>query len=220
MIANDRYPDVAAGSLLGGAIGDALGYAVEFISLKEIEKKFGPEGITAYEIDFEEGQAVVSDDTQMTLFTADGLMAYETKKAMGEPVGSAEDEIRKAYKYGWLPTQAYSPVPMPNASWLMDVPMLWARRAPGNTCLSALNMEEIGSVSRPLNQSKGCGGVMRVAPVALYDPDPEHILKLDMLGAEAAAITHGHPMGYIPAAALVHIVHRAAFGGCAYGDGL
>ena len=35
------------GCLLGGAVGDALGAPVEFMSLAEIRRKFGPEGITS-----------------------------------------------------------------------------------------------------------------------------------------------------------------------------
>ena len=50
---------------------------------------------------------------------------------------------------------------------------------------------------------------MRVAPIGLYFNDRRmDIEKIDRIGAEAAAITHGHELGYIPAAALVHIIHR------------
>ena len=31
--------------------------------------------------------------------------------------------------------------------------------------------------------------------------------EIDIIGAETAAITHGHELGYIPAAAFVHIIH-------------
>ena len=40
-----RYADRVLGCLLGGAVGDALGYAVEFLSLERIRERFGPEGI-------------------------------------------------------------------------------------------------------------------------------------------------------------------------------
>lgn len=62
-------------------------------------------------------------------------------------------------------------------------------------------------MEKPINSSKGCGGVMRVAPVGLYLPKHVRDIKdIDMVGAEVAAITHGHPLGYIPAAAFVHII--------------
>ena len=74
--------DRIRGSLIGGAIGDALGYPVEFIySFKEIQKRYGERGITRLDtkqhwLDETEqvGKAIVSDDTQMTLFTANGLL--------------------------------------------------------------------------------------------------------------------------------------------------
>ncbi len=72
----------------------------------------------------------------------------------------------------------------------------------------------MGSIDAPLNSSKGCGGVMRVAPLALhYKPrnDTER-RALDEDGAEIAAITHGHPLGYLPAAILSHIIGLGVYG--------
>ena len=74
--------DRIRGSLVGGAIGDALGYPIEFIySFGEIQKRYGERGITRLDtrqhwLDETEqvGKAVVSDDTQMSLFTANGLL--------------------------------------------------------------------------------------------------------------------------------------------------
>ena len=92
-------------------------------------------------------------------------------------------------------------------SWLAALPEMYFARAPGNTCLSAIEQGANGTVQHPINRSKGCGGVMRVAPIGLYFGSekcpPE---AADRLGAEAAALTHGHELGYLPAAALVHIV--------------
>lgn len=53
---------------------------------------------------------------------------------------------------------------------------------------------------------------MRVAPVGLYLPKHrKNIAKVGQIGAEVAAITHGQPVGYIPAAALIHIISRCTF---------
>ena len=48
---------------------------------------------------------------------------------------------------------------------------------------------------QPINDSKGCGGVMRTATRVL----PETVTDTDVFrfGAEAAALTHGHPDGYL-----------------------
>ena len=77
--------------------------------------------------------------------------------------------------------------------------------------MSALSGDKLGSIEKPINNSKGCGGVMRVAPIGLYfNVLREEQAKVDRLGAEAVALTHGHDLGYIPAAALVHIVGRVS----------
>lgn len=96
-------------------------------------------------------------------------------------------------------------------SWLASLPEMFNRRAPGNTCLSAIRDTKYGTISEPINNSKGCGGVMRVAPIGLYFEEKNYDIKeIDMIGAESVALTHGHSLGYIPAAALVHIIHLIA----------
>lgn len=199
------------GCLIGGAIGDALGYAVEFSSESSIFSRYGKSGITEYEL--QNGKAVVSDDTQMTMFTATALLDGITRGRLRGIMGSFASYIGFEYE-GWYLTQT-KPFPInieenyAKYSWLMNMPEMFERRAPGNTCLSALASGEKGTLDNPINNSKGCGGIMRVAPIGLYLTHFEHMTQeeIDTVGAEAAAITHGHELGYIPAAALVHIIN-------------
>lgn len=204
MKALDKY----RGCLIGGAAGDALGYAVEFLDEREIFRKYGERGITAYEL--VDGVAQISDDTQMTLFTANGLLCGTTRGKVQGITESYPSCIAQCYM-DWLKTQTSAEFGMeePACSWLGNVPALHHSRAPGNTCIHALMQGDPGSTAEPKNNSKGCGGVMRVAPIGLYFAEKD-IEALDMIGAEAAALTHGHALGYMPAAALVHIVHLAA----------
>ena len=203
------------GCLIGGAIGDALGYAVEFLPAVSIFKKYGERGITEYEL--HHGIAEISDDTQMTLFTATGLLIGTTRGMTRGVMGDyAECYIAHSYR-DWYRTQTEK-YPLPEEyhySWLVNIPEMFNRRAPGNTCMSALAQGGNGTFENPLNHSKGCGGIMRVAPIGLYFCDkryePEEV---DIIGAKAAALTHGHELGYIPAAMLVHIILRIS----AYGD--
>lgn len=186
------------GCLLAGAAGDALGYAVEFISLDTIRTRYGPGGIRAY--DLREGLALISDDTQMTLFTANGLL-------LGEQTGDYTGSIHRCY-LDWLLTQrARGKATNGQVSWLNGVPALNHPRAPGNTCLAALESGRAGSVKQPINHSKGSGGVMRVAPVGLHF---ENSAQAAFMAAEAAALTHGHPLGWLPAAMLGAAVSLAA----------
>ena len=198
--------DKFRGCLIGGAVGDALGYTIEFYDASTIFSRYGEKGITEY--DLVKGVAQISDDTQMTLFTANGLLLGKTRGMTRGIMGSYPSYVAFCYK-DWLRTQCEKyRLNIDDAySWLMNIPELYARRAPGNTCITAIQNGCNGTIDKPINQSKGCGGVMRVAPIGLYfDPEKLDIDKIDMIGAEVAALTHGHELGYIPAAGLVHIV--------------
>ena len=224
----EQTRDRIRGCLIGGAVGDALGYPVEFLSYSQIIHSFGEKGITEYVLDVQEGKAVISDDTQMTLFTAEGLLNSAGKKKEEIPY-----EVYRSY-LNWYQTQrgrrkpemgkgkAGAGNPGRDNSRLMEIPELYVCRAPGNTCLSALSSGRMGDMEESINMSKGCGGIMRAAPAAIYrKPDEAFTRKeIDLLGARLAAITHGHPLGYIPAAVLVHIVNIGVYGGSQPGMGL
>ena len=210
------------GSLIGGAIGDALGYPVEFLRRERILSRYGEQGIQAYELDPETGLALISDDTQMTLFTLVGLLIRETRGKLRGIASPPENYIGECYQKGWYLTQT-GERPEENVCCLMDLPQLWDRRAPGGTCLTALGSNRMGTLERRINPSKGCGGVMRVAPIGLYArraQDREWMMETMLTAAKTAALTHGHSLGMMPAAALAHVVSRAAFGGCPYDNGL
>ncbi|MBR5040349.1 MAG: ADP-ribosylglycohydrolase family protein [Clostridiales bacterium] len=204
-IVSDREKslDRIRGCLIGGAAGDALGYKVEFVSYDEIIKAYGPSGITSYAIDPTSGKALFSDDTQMSLFTADGLLCAQTRVALQKISSPSRYYVYLAY-LDWLETQR-GDAHGERISWLLDVKELWSCRAPGATCLDALSSGEQGSTERRINHSKGCGGVMRVAPVgiALRDMDDR---SADIEGAEIAALTHSHSLGFMPAAFLTHVI--------------
>ncbi|ASU77956.1 hypothetical protein CDG81_06130 [Actinopolyspora erythraea] len=199
------------GCLLGGAVGDALGYVVEFDSMRTIRERFGPDGITGFERT--DGPARISDDTQMTLFTLEGLV----RAGHGLRRGLATDPVelvQHAYQR-WLYTQGFDReqvsgpgCPEPDG-WLLSQQELFNRRAPGATCVKALHGFAAGgvpgSVDNPLNDSKGCGAVMRAAPAALWSADTAEVFRV---GAETGVLTHGHPSGYLPAGTLAVLVRR------------
>lgn len=202
----DKY----RGCLIGGAVGDALGYPVEFMTLAAIKEKYGESGITEYEL--HDGVARISDDTQMTLFTATGLLLGETRGCVRGIAGPPWIYVWRSYK-DWYRTQTEKyPMGGDHFSWLDDIPELFSRRAPGNTCMSVLAAGKEGSVKNPINNSKGCGGVMRVAPIGLHLSEGKSCWTPSIMeiGAETAALTHGHPLGYIPAAALSYLISLLA----------
>ena len=207
------------GCFLGGALGDALGADLEFATAAEITDRFGaagPQGLReAYGV-----QGAITDDTQLTLFTAEGLIRGSVaRRTLG--TGDPMPEVQLAYQR-WLHTQG---VEWPRAAgpflpqypepdgWLVEVPGLFHARGAGKTVFRALTAfgegGPAGSIAEPINDSKACGGTMRAAPVALYSPDPPVAFEL---AARVAALTHGHPSGYLSAGALAVIVQQALLG--------
>jgi ADP-ribosylglycohydrolase len=200
----DTARDRIRGCLLAGAIGDALGAPIEFMDLTSIRARFGTDGVTSYAPAYGRDGGAITDDTQMTLFTAEGMIRSWVR---GDRRGTADQAgaIRQAYGR-WYATQTgrwpFDESPdAAESGWLVGIDGLHRRRAPGNTCLGALSQGAGGTRHRPINDSKGCGGVMRVAPVGLATvADPFEV------AAECAALTHGHPSGWVSAGALALLI--------------
>lgn len=197
--------DRVRGCLLGGAVGDALGAPVEFMQLPAIRRAHGA---TIDLVDL--APARFTDDTQMTLFTAEGL-ARALVGGHDKGITSDTELVYRAY-LRWLHIQG---VPWSQAAghladaeeqpdgWLVSNRVLHRRAEPGNTCLSALHSGRMGTPTDRINNSKGCGGVMRAAPAGLAFDDPAEAFRV---GCDVAAITHGHPAGFLSAGALAAMV--------------
>lgn len=205
------------GCLLGGAAGDALGSPVEFAHGASLTAIAGPDGVRHFLPGWHgEVAGQITDDTQMTLFTIEALTTLITDGALANNA-AAHRVLHIAY-LDWLHTQDWQTT-HPSTSTLRNERWLYSRRAPGMTCLSALvdaahDRQPIGA--QALNNSKGCGGVMRSAPFGL-------IHALNPLGADdytldaavtrsyglawaAAGLTHGHPTGKVASGAFAVIV--------------
>ena len=210
-----RVPDSIRGCLMAGAAGDALGYEVEFMSRRSILSRFGDNGITKFALN-RNGKALISDDTQMTLFTANGMLMGLTRGYMRGIGGRPEKYVDIAY-LDWYYTQTGKKREMLiddwHPTWLRDLPEMAHRRAPGNTCLSAC--ESLFRCEKAQNNSKGCGGIMRVAPMALLDAgyasrneNSYSIEELAEAGGEIAEVTHKHPLGFLPASLLTVLLYK------------
>ncbi|MEU6578702.1 ADP-ribosylglycohydrolase family protein [Streptomyces sp. NPDC046805] len=157
----------ATGSLLGLALGDALGFPTEFNDVPSILAKCGP----WREMELAK-RAFVSDDTQMTLALGRGL-----RTAMGRGL--------------LAPKRLERPVREEFVDWYQSPDN---NRAPGNTCMTACYLlKEEGRPWQEASQigSKGCGANMRVAPIGLApglsDEQRAGAAQLQ------SALTHGHP---------------------------
>lgn len=223
--------DRVRGSLIGGAAGDALGYIVEFSRESTIFRQYGEKGVCRYRINPNSHKATISDDTQMTLFTAAAMIVHDelSKTGISAPL---RDYANIAYQ-DWLITQemtfeeASTKVIKDSPDYpdgfisvvIKDVPELFQRRAPGLTCLNALqtrreqrfNHESIPSfIESKINHSKGCGCVMRSAPLGMVKKCDD-ISPVAIEAAECAAITHCHPLGYLSSAVLAEIIYRILY---------
>ncbi|ASU86037.1 ADP-ribosylglycohydrolase [Nocardiopsis gilva YIM 90087] len=197
---------------MGGAIGDALGAPIEGIPIAQIREKYGPDGLTEYSPE-RVGVGAITDDTQMMAFTAQALIQASVRQRAKGIGGAAIGMLQESYLV-WLRGQGEN-IPEQGLGggygWLGQDNVMMSRRGPGKTCLSALHKAAerqkpgwpLGTVDEPINDSKGCGGVMRAAPCGFGVISVE--VAFDM-GCRAAALTHGHPSGYLSAGVLAATV--------------
>ncbi|MBD5385990.1 ADP-ribosylglycohydrolase family protein [bacterium] len=203
---NEIFKDKVRGSIIAGACGDALGYIVEFVgSYTAIVRHYGERGLTDYDTNYywlkEDDRckkALFSDDTQMTLYTIEGLLEGINT---GKPI---IDTIRDSYLV-WYTGQVGENVKISYDSPLSRIEELNQRRAPGNTCLSSLSVLADGSL--PWNDSKGCGGIMRIAPIGLYGAaNGWSLQRIADIAGKAAELTHLHPLSTYSSAACAVII--------------
>nr|WBO77085.1 ADP-ribosylglycohydrolase family protein [Streptomyces sp. SBE_14.2] len=176
----------ATGSLIGLALGDAMGFPTEFNDVPSILAKFGP----WRELDLP-GRAIVSDDTQMTL-------------AVGKALRTAMDRGVLA------PKRLERPLREEFVDWYQSPEN---NRAPGRTCLVACDLLKAeGRRWQDASQigSKGCGANMRVAPLGLAPGLSEE----QRAGAAQlqSALTHGHPTALAASDLTAHAVRLLAQG--------
>lgn len=209
------------GCLFLGSLGDAFGYTVEFIKIDEILRTF--KGALEFSQTHKwmkpsetgEAQIVVSDDTQMTLFTAEAMIRTLNPCLKDEKTGfkwsdaSLIENLREAY-LDWFVTQIKNfgeQIEDAKAQSLRTFAEMFKRQAPGHTCLTACSNGALGFTKEagPVNDSMGCGGVMRAAPIGfLPGRDEEELFRL---GNVSASLTHGHAMGYLPAGSMAAMIN-------------
>ncbi|HEY4221244.1 MAG TPA: ADP-ribosylglycohydrolase family protein, partial [Myxococcota bacterium] len=179
------------GSMLGLAIGDAIGHPTEFISsVERIRSKYGDKGVTGFEPSGMHKAGTFTDDTQMTISVARALI----RKGHG-----SLDELMTLMGQEFV---AWAEHPSNN-------------RAPGGTCLAGCRKLKNGSAWRDagVKESKGCGAAMRAAPIGWYFFDDDDALV--RVAAAQSVLTHSHPTGIassVAAAAPVAWILKAAAG--------
>ncbi|MFF5567511.1 ADP-ribosylglycohydrolase family protein [Streptomyces sp. NPDC012623] len=186
IIARTLTKQAATGSLIGLALGDALGFPTEFNDVPSILAKCGPWREMALP-----DPAFVTDDTQMTLAFARGIRTAMDRGVLG-------------------PLRLERPVRDEFVAWYHSPDN---NRAPGNTCLTAcrlLDSEQPWQRASRM-ESKGCGANMRVAPIGLVPGLSDE----QRAGAAQfqAALTHGHPTALAASDLTARAVYLLVHGG-------
>jgi len=180
------------GCLLGGATGDAKGYHSR-----------------------EGGKDLISDNTQQTIFTVDGMIwAHDRAKRKGvyAYVPCLFYSYQKWYytQTGGLADRNYGFI---LGGEIMQYDELFARRGEGVTSLNALassihNM--YGTIDNRINDLNRPGCVIRTAPIGLYFAnDPDTAFRI---GCESAALTHGHTQAIMSAGYMAALIAHLAQG--------
>lgn len=174
----------AQGLLFGLALGDALGWPVEFLDLAAIRARYGPAGIQQ-----PPDPAVYTDDTQMTIALAEGLLEAGPAADLDAQMAAVARRFIAWSRHPETPTTA-----------------------PGGTCLRGVAALEAGAPWRTAGVagSKGCGACMRVAAVGyLYQHDPE---RLRAVALAQGWLTHRHPASDAACVAAAWLVKLALDG--------
>jgi len=171
------FDERACGCLLGLACGDALGAPVEFIDRAGILRRYGPDGIRGFAPHHGLPAGSWTDDTQLAVATAHGILDWRAESGWVERAGTPSD-LDALTQSIWRRYLEWSRSP--------ECP----QGSPGATTLAALRAGRLLTLDDPVNPGgKGCGGVMRVAPLGLVGLGEVAFEA----GARAGTLTHRHP---------------------------
>ena len=192
------------GCLLGLAVGDAMGYAVDDKSWDEICADYGPNGLLGY--DLVNGFAEFSSHTQLAAVAANGLLMGTTRGQLQGRMAPFIRYISVAVKE-WSVTQHTRREPDRAFCWICRVPEMRRRRCVDTRMLDTLSREKLGTPEEPVNHFDTPGMLTAAAAVGLFfHPDRMQVQEVGRLGAEAVALTHGEPMAFLSGAALAYII--------------
>ena len=195
------------GCLLGLAVGDAMGYPVDNRSWQEIQEDYGPNGLLGY--DLVNGYADVTSYTQLAAFTCNGLLLGLTR---GQMLGKMAPFVKYIglSSREWAASQRPWGRPDKTFCWLLHQSDLCRRHCMDTRMLDTLGRNKIGTPEDPLNNFPTPGSITSAVGVGLFfDHDRMDQQEIDLLGAEAVALTHGSPTAFLTGAVVSHIISRA-----------
>ena len=188
------------GCFLGMAIGDAMGYTADDMSLKDIRAEFGPEGLLGY--DLRNDTAAVTSYTQVASYVANGLLLYVTR---GKP-GTQAQYIALALRE-WAKRQHFPRDPSRSMCWVAQKPELRRKLCRDARMLDAMRLDKLGTPEKPINSASTPGAILIGAVMGLFfDPARMDPPEIGQLTVQAVALTHGDPEAFLSAAVLAYTV--------------
>lgn len=187
------------GCLLGLAVGDAMGHAVDEKTWDEIREDYGPNGLLGYDLvnDCAEG----SSYTQVAAYVANGLLLGITR-------GKPENYLRfiNLSLREWARAQHFPRDPERSFCWVAKLPRMRRKKYKDSRMLDALRAQTPGTPESPINRAATPGALTAAVMVGLaYHPKYMEINQVVRLGAQTVALTHGDPMAFLSGAVLAEI---------------
>ena len=192
------------GCLLGFAVGDAMGYAVDPLSWEEICRDYGPDGIKGY--DLANGCADVTSYTQLMAHSACGLLMGMTR---GKRLGRMAPYVRyaEAALREWCQVQHTRHLPERTLCWITETEELRRRRCLETRLLDTLSRERLGTPGEPENSFDSPGALgTAVAVGAFYESERMQPQEIGELAAKTLALTHGDPSAFLAGAVTAYAV--------------
>ena len=196
--------DAYRGCLLGLAIGDAMGYPVDTKTWLQIQEEYGPYGLMGY--DLRNGYAEVSSHTQITAVSCNGLLLGLTR---GQVYGKMAPFVRYVglAQQEWAIGQRRYDQPSRNHCWVYRVSDMRHRHCTDTRMVETLNRGKLGSLEDPVNRYDTPASLISAVAAGLFaETGKMDQVESNRLGAESVALTHGHPLAFLPGAMVAHLI--------------
>lgn len=188
------------GCLLGLAVGDAMGIAIDENSWDEIQAAYGPNGLLGYDLQ-EQDYAQISSHTQLAAFLCNGLLLSVTR-------GKA-DRLRfcRLALQEWSRGQMFHRAQEDSWCWVAKLPCFRHRHCRDGRMEEILRVDAYGTVDAPRNRNTAPGAIAGAATVGMfYNPDRLEPHQVGVLAAELMALTHGDPITILSAVVLAYAI--------------
>lgn len=188
------------GCLLGLAVGDAMGFAIDENSWDEIRETYGPNGLLGYDLQ-EQEYAQISSHTQIAAFLCNGLLLSITR-------GKA-DRLRfaRVALQEWSRGQMFYRAQEDSWCWVAKLSCFRRRYCRDSRMADGLRVDAYGTVDAPRNRNNAPGAITGAVTVGMfYNSDRLEPPQVGTLAAELMALTHGDPATILSAVVLAYTV--------------